>query len=328
MSARLNARDRLARLLSVIPWVADHRDGVTIDDIVARFAYPRTQLLEDLQEIVFFVGVHPFTPDSLIEVGVSDDQVSIRYADWFSRPLRLSPEDGARLLTAGRSVLAIGAIGDTDDEDDTEGETDAPSPLLRALTKLGTALGEGAERAVDVRLGTAPADTLGVLRDALDRGVQVELEYYSYGRDELSERRVEPAKVFSDQGNWYLSGWCRRAEGDRVFRLDRIRTAVVTDIPVEHNAAGVDGAFTPSNDDPRVTLQLAPTARWVVEQYPVESIDDVGEHLIVTMAVSARAWLERLLLRLGPEATVLQADPSLGTGLGSSAADRILARYS
>ena len=77
MSARLNARDRLARLLSVIPWVADHRDGVPIDDIVARFAYPRTQLLEDLQEIVFFVGVHPFTPDSLIEVDVSDDQVSI-----------------------------------------------------------------------------------------------------------------------------------------------------------------------------------------------------------------------------------------------------------
>ena len=40
MSARLNARDRLARLLSVIPWVADQPDGVPIDDIVARFAYP------------------------------------------------------------------------------------------------------------------------------------------------------------------------------------------------------------------------------------------------------------------------------------------------
>ena len=326
MRARLNARDRLARLLSVIPWVADHPDGVPIDDIVARFAYPRTQLLEDLQEIVFFVGVHPFTPDSLIEVDVSDDQVSIRYADWFSRPLRLSPEDGARLLTAGRSVLAM---GDTDDDSDSagEGETEVPSPLLRALTKLGTALGEGAEQAVDVRLGTAPADTLGVLRDALEHGVQVELEYYSYGRDELSERRVEPAKVFSDQGSWYLSGWCHRAEGERVFRLDRIRTAVVTDIPVEHSDAGVEGAFTPSNDDPRVTLQLAPTARWVVEQYPVECVDDDGEHLIVTMAVSAQAWLERLLLRLGPEATVLKADPSLGTGLASSAADRILARY-
>jgi len=319
VSGRLNARDRLARLLSVIPWVADRPDGVLIDDVVERFAYPRAQLLEDLQEIVFFVGVYPFTPDALIEVDVSDDQVSIRYADWFSRPLRLSPEDGARLLTAGRSVLAM---------TDTNDDRDAASPLLRALTKLGTALGEGAERAVDVRLGTAPADTLGVLRDALERGVQVELEYYSYGRDELSERRVEPAKVFSDQGNWYLSGWCLRAEGARVFRVDRIRSAVATDIPVKGAKASIDGSFTPSSDDPRVTLQLAPAARWVVEQYPVEAIDDSGEDIIVTMAVSARAWLERLLLRLGPDATVLAADPSLGTDLASSAADRILARYS
>lgn len=239
MNARLNARDRLARLLSVIPWVADHPDGVAIDDVVERFAYPRNQLLDDLQDVLFFVGVYPFTPDSLIEVDVSDDRVSIRYAEWFARPLRLSSEEGARLLTAGRSVLAMTDTGDDDD---------AASPLLRALTKLGTALGEGAERAVDVRLGTAPADTLGVLRNALARGVQVDLEYYSYGRDELSERRVEPAKVFSDQGNWYLSGWCHRADGERVFRVDRIRAAVATDVPVERDEPSVDGSFTPSKD--------------------------------------------------------------------------------
>ena len=156
----VSTRDRLARLLSVIPWVADHRDGVPIDDIVARFAYPRTQLLEDLQEIVFFVGVHPFTPDSLIEVDVSDDQVSIRYADWFS-PLRLSPEDGARLYRR-RSVLAIGATDETDDEDDNKGETDAPSPLLRALTKLGThseRRGAGGRRASARPLPTRSAAT-------------------------------------------------------------------------------------------------------------------------------------------------------------------------
>ena len=54
--------------LSVIPWVAEHPDGALIDDIVERYAYPRAQLLDDLQDVVFFVGVHPFTPDSLIEV--------------------------------------------------------------------------------------------------------------------------------------------------------------------------------------------------------------------------------------------------------------------
>ena len=109
--------------LSVIPWVAEQPDGAAIDDIVERFAYPRKQLLADLQEVVFFVGVHPFTPDSLIEVEVSDDRVSIRYAEWFSRPLRLSPEEGARLLTAARSVLPLTeSAGDDPD-------ASAPSPL-------------------------------------------------------------------------------------------------------------------------------------------------------------------------------------------------------
>ena len=50
---------------------------------MARFDYPRSQLVEDLTGVVFFVGVHPFTPDSMIEVDISDDEVQIRYADWF-----------------------------------------------------------------------------------------------------------------------------------------------------------------------------------------------------------------------------------------------------
>ena len=321
MNARLNARDRLARLLSIIPWVAEHPDGAAIDDIVERFAYPREQLLGDLQDVVFFVGVHPFTPDSLIEVEVGDDRVSIRYAEWFSRPLRLSPEEGARLLTAGRSVLPL------TEADDDRADDDRPSPLLRALTKLGTTLGEGAHRAVDVRLGRTAGDTLGVLRQALDAGRQVDLEYYSYGRDELTERRVEPDRIFSDQGNWYLSGWCHRAEDERVFRVDRIRSATVTDAPIERRPPATESSFSPAGDDPRVTLRLRPGAHWVVEQYPVESSTPDGDDLVVVMAVSAPAWLERLLLRLGPAADIVAIDEPLTPDLTRDAAARVLARY-
>lgn len=324
MSGRLNARERLARLLAVIPWVAEQSEGALLDDVAERFAYPRKQLIDDLRDVVFFVGVHPFTPDSLIEVELSDDRVHIRYADWFSRPLRLSAEDAARLLTAGRSVLPL---TETDTEAAGDRVDDAASPLLRALTKLGTALGEGASDAVDVRLGHAPADTLGQLRDAITRQRQVDLEYYTYGRDELTRRRVEPARVFSDQGNWYVSGWCHRAEGERVFRVDRIRSVAITDEASGHHDLSADRSFSPSGDDPRVVLRLQPTARWVVEQYPVDTVEPVGDELRVTMAVTAEPWLERLLLRLGPAARVEAADPPLDLELRGRAATRILGRY-
>lgn len=317
MSNRLTARDRLVRLLSVIPWVARQDDGALIDEIVSRFDYPRAQLLDDLQEVVFFVGVHPFTPDSLIEVEIGDERVHIRYADWFSRPLRLTSGEGARLLTAGRSVLPL-----TESDDD-----DSAGPLLRALTKLGTALGEGAADAVEVRLGHAPSDTLAILRDAVARQRQVDIEYYTYGRDELTDRRVDTNRLFSDQGNWYLSGWCHRADGERVFRADRIRAVVLTDVPNANAAAAPASSFSPDGDDPRVVLRLAQSARWVVEQYPVERVVEGDDHLDVTMAVTAQAWLERLLLRLGPSAELLSLDEPLSAQLRSDAAIRVLRRY-
>ena len=316
MSPRLNARDRMARLLSVIPWVAE-RDGAAVDEIAARFDYPREQLMRDLREVVLFVGVHPFTPDTLIEVDISKDIVKIRYADWFARPLRLSADDGARMLTAGRSVLSMAP-----DDDET-------GPLLRALAKLQMTLGDGADQAVEVRLGEAPEATLDTLRRALADHLQIEIEYYAYGRDELTRRAVDLTRIFSDGGQWYMSGWCHRAGAERVFRVDRIRSVQLTDNSIATELpAGTGARFSPSGDDPRVTLRLAPTARWVIDTYPTESIVERSDGLIdVTIAVTARPWLERLLLRLGPDATVVDVDGRIAPDITAQAARRVLERY-
>jgi proteasome accessory factor C len=318
MTAKLTARERMARLLAVIPWVVE-QDGAPLDEIAGRFDYPREQLVDDLTQVVLFVGVHPFTPDSLIEVDITDDRVQIHYADWFSQPLRLTPEEGARLLIAGRSVLS---------SSEPAGDDPAASPLLRALTKLGMALGESADRAVDVRLGDAPEATLRTLRAAIGDSLQVELDYYTYGRDELTTRVVDPARVFSDHGNWYLHGYCHRASAERVFRIDRIRDARATDLPIEQELVGGGAAFTPDADDPRIHLRLAADAAWAVEQYPTESVErqDDGTYHVV-MAVTAVPWLERLLLRLGPKSQILTAEDPLSDDLVASAASRILSRY-
>ena len=314
MNARLTARDRLARLLAVIPWVVE-QDGALLDDISARFDYPREQLVADLEEVLFFVGVHPFTPDALVDVDISDDRVHIRYADWFAKPLRLTADEGARLLTAGRSVLSL------------SGDPDDTGPLLRALTKLQLALGAGADRAVEVRLGEAPDEVLDVLRRAIADQHRITIDYYSYGRDRVTTRDVDPARVFSDQGHWYLTGWCHLAEGDRVFRVDRIRSVVELAEPSVHHGTGEARSFSPGGTDPRVVLRLAPEALWVIEQYPVDAVTETAGGLEVRLAVTAVPWLERLLLRLGPQAEVVHADPPLDRDIRGDAARRVLERY-
>ena len=70
--------------------------------------------------------------------------------------------------------------------------------------------------------------------------------------------------------------------------------------------------YQPRPEDPRVVLELEPSAAWVVEQYPVEEVESLGDgRLRVRLVAGQRAWLERLLLRLGPAASVVEGDPGL-----------------
>ena len=293
-----------------MPWVAAN-DGPTIEEVCSRFGCTEDDLLSDL-ELLFLCGLHPYTPDVLIDVDVADGRVWIRYADYFARPLRLTPAEGLALVAAGTTLL--GASG-----------ADPDGPLARGLAKLADALGVDADESVEVSLGAAPPETLQVLSAAAARHRQVEIEYYAFGRDEWTRRVVDPYAVFSAGGQWYLSAWCHAVDDERLFRVDRVREAVVLDSgfdPPERRPELT--VYQPREDDPRVTLDVEAAGRWVAEQYPTEAVEELGDgRLRVTLAVSERAWLERLLLRLGPTARVAHGDP----GVGRAAACRVLARY-
>ena len=85
--------------------------------------------------------------------------------------------------------------------------------------------------------------------------------------------------------------------------------------------------FSPTGDEPRVEIDLAPEARWVVEQYPTEGVVELPDGGVrVTLAITARAWLERLLLRLGPLAVVVEGPDDLRRA-GLESARRLLTRY-
>lgn len=310
--ARVSAGDRLQRILALVPWIVAH-DGPTVAEVCERFGLDPKKLVGEL-EALEQVGVYPYTPGDFVSVTIEDDRIWIHYADYFRRPLRLTPEEGFALVAAGQALLSV------------EG-ADPDGPLARGLAKLARSLRIDTE-ATGVVLGPVPVDTLALLRTAVVERHPVEIEYYAFGRDELTHRVIEPAKVFADQGQWYVSGHCRLADGERVFRVDRISEATLLDEVLDRAPdAGTLAVFQPRPDDPRVTIRLTPAAQWVLEQYPVTeatTLPDGGFE--VTLVISARPWLERLLLRLGPDAEVVHADPALADA-ASGAAARVLARY-
>ena len=75
-----------------------------------------------------------------------------------------------------------------------------------------------------------------------------------------------------------------------------------------------------------VTFDVDVAARWVGEHYPVTSIEDLAHgSQRVTMRVSEPAFLERLLLCVGPHITnVVGAPQNFSAALS---ARRLLARY-
>jgi proteasome accessory factor C len=71
---------------------------------------------------------------------------------------------------------------------------------------------------------------------------------------------------------------------------------------------------------------LDPEATWVVESYPSEEAEVRSDGTWrVVLAVSERAWLERLLLELGPAARAVA--PAALRSVGAEAAGRLLTRY-
>lgn len=303
----------MQRLLSMVPWIAA-QDGPTVDEVCARFDLTPKELAADL-EVMWLVGLPPYTPDALIDVVQEGDRVWIHFADVFDAPQRLTPDQAVALLTAGASVLALPGA-------------DEGGALARGVAKLAAVLGVDAGQVLDVDLGAGGAQVLDVLRTAVAERRRVHLDYYSYGRDARTERDVDPYLVHAEDGGLYVLGYCHLAQGERRFRVDRIAAATLLDVRFEPPVAPAPvGVFQPDEDDPRVVLDLAPSAAWVAEAYPVEGVEERSEGVLrVRLAVAAKAWFERLLVGLGPQATVVEAPAELQDA-GRRASGRILDRY-
>jgi proteasome accessory factor BC len=301
---------RLRRLLAVVSWLAQVGEA-TIADVANRFAMDEAELVREL-ELAACCGVPPYTPDALMEIEVSETTVRAFLPREFARPRRLTPAEGFAVAASARLILAVPG---SDDE-----------ALQRALAKLDLALGSREALGVDV---DAPR-LLPAIREAGEAGQTLEIDYHSASRDESTTRVVEPVRVMTTDGHWYLDAFCHKAEDMRRFRVDRI-AAVRPHAPIESSGPRpvrtAQDAFLPGPGAIEVQLRLGRGAQWVAESIPVHAVGRGPDGTVtdVVLAVAGMAWFERLLLQLGTEATVVR--PAELTDLAARAAEKVLAVY-
>ena len=314
---------RLERLLVLVPYVVAH-PGVKIDDVCERFGVSRTELLADL-DLLFLCGLPPFGPGDLMLVSVDENTVSIDMADYLARPMRLTRREAVSLLAIGKAFMSIRAFEGADS-------------LRSALAKLERAVASGeAERVkdaaahVDIEVEEEPAETLHALREAIDQHRRVRIAYYSFGRDEMTDRVVCPLVVFAAAGHWYVEAFDGNSGEERVFRIDRIRELELADSCTEAESHAVRREapatlFAPSAHDLEATIEISPAAAWVRESTPFESAKALPDGWTRLMLRTPNfAWLERLVLRLGDDVRAV-APPELAEGV-REVARKALARY-
>ena len=315
--APARASERLRRLLVTVPYLVQH-PGTAVSEASALFGLSEQELLDDLN-LLFVSGLPPYGPGDLIDVDVQDGRIWIGMADYFARPLRLTRSEALALYLRGTALAQ------------TPGVAEAPA-LTTALAKLAERLGPEALGGLPERVGAAgegrPVQALDAVRRAAEKHDRLRIEYYAASTAETTDREIDPEAVFFTMGNWYVAAWDHRSEAERLFRVDRIRFVAPTGERFEPR--GLEGAGRPlysrDDGDVQVRLRLAPEARWVAEYYETADETELEDGALEVVLPAGRLeWLERLLLRLGRDAEVLEPE-DLRERVGQLAA-RSLRRY-
>jgi len=308
---------RLQRLLALVPYVVS-REAVGLAETAAAFGVTERELVDDLN-MLWCVELRAPDPYCPIDLSYEGGEIVVSQAESIGRPLRLGVDEASALLVALRMLAEVVPSGS--------------AALTRTIAKLEAAAGEAAAVSAQVQVQVDKGHASDVLRsaqDAVKRGRRIHLRYYVPGRDEATERDVDPMRVLVVEGRTYLEGWCRRADGVRLFRLDRVLGMEVLDVPreVPPGAEPVDvdaGLFRPSPADVSVVLELRPGGHWVAEYYPCESVQRNGDELLVSLRTPDTRWVRRLALRLGEDGRVV-APAGLAAQISRDAA-AALAQY-
>lgn len=291
--------DRLQRLLDMVPYLLE-TPGAELSATATNFGISEKQLVKDL-ELLFVCGLPGHGPEDLIDATWEDGMIDLRNADELSDPVHFSVEEACALIVGLETLSTVPAAA-------------SGAALESALAKITAAAGESGNLRAVIKADISPrtsSETMEVIRKAIDECRRVRIKYVVPHRDELTERDIDPIRLFSADDRWYVEAWCLEAGAIRNFRLDRIRSIEETGSPsAEHNVAGSSfpsNMFTPGEDDVEITVLLDRRSGWVADQYNAERTGTLPDGTgAARFRVGSTAWLPQLAARTGGGVRVIE----------------------
>jgi proteasome accessory factor C len=295
--------ERFARLVTLASILIDSgRSGRTlrVTELRERLKLSEQELQEDiavLNVVNFGAGTYVLYAEILADGTVEVDPEP--YGDAFARPARLLPVEAKAL------IAAIDLIG----EHIPEGS------LSSVRRKVVAALGEDpAREGLQIAaLGGDDAEIAEQARDAISTRRLLSFEYFKENEGVFTTRVVEPYQLVNGLEGWYVASYDTEREAVRHFRLDRIKSAEVSETRFAPRteldfSTGVDGWLrtgeVPASNRARVWISPE-RARWMREERTVISEGGDGS-VVVDFGYAGLDWLVREVLKEAGDAVVLE----------------------
>lgn len=281
MAAKTPAALRARRMLALLRHLRPDAE-IALDTLAANLGASSAELTGDI-ELLSLCGSAPYTPDVLVSAFVEEDGVVRAYQSppALDRPVRLT------LAEARALVAALETAGASADD-----------PLVTKLMAAAAAEADPGSFARIVRTSAAPGGALAVyeaLAEAIDGRTTVRIDYWTAGQSENSQRVIRPYALAFDRGAWYVSAYCERAEGDRCFRVDRIREATPAGGTFERPAAVP--AATPSfsaADMPVAEVLFSSEEDFAERDWPGATAERrAGGGLLARVPYASPGWIAR-----------------------------------
>ena len=298
----LKAQDKLAFLLSLVPFLMEH-ERISVQDAADHFGVT-SQQVRDAVELIAVSGIPGETGQyqhgDLFDLAWDDfeenDQIVLTNLVAIDDAPRFSGREAAALIAGLQYLSALPENADR-------------SAIATLMAKLARgASGLPSQFAVG---GSESDGTLALIRESVASGLQLEFDYVN-SRGEHERRRVDPLRIESMDADWYLRGWCHLREAVRTFRIDRIGNPRVTTAPITTHAADVqlsDALFEGSDNDLVVTIDVAPAAASLLADYLTDGASStiVDGRTRTTLRVSHYHGLKRLVGGLPGMVTVVES---------------------
>jgi proteasome accessory factor C len=314
------AQDKLAFLLSLVPYLLDH-DRVSVADVARHFGVEKGHIREAVR-LIAVSGIpgetstyqHADLFDIAWDEFEENDEIILTNRVVIDDSPRLSAREAAALI-AGLQYLS--ALPENSDRA-------AIASLMARLSRGASA--EPTQVAVEASETNA---TLALIRESVDTGMQLGFDYRG-ARGQNEHRTVDPIRVESIDADWYLRGWCHLRKAVRTFRLDRISHPVITTRPVTHLASDIqlpDTLFDGSIDDLVVTIDIAAAAVPLLADYLPDHTESSAIDSLVRTSVRVPHYhgLKRLIGSMSGVATVVA--PEEARAVVASWASAGAARY-